>query len=327
MTLSTLSMLDQGTHQDQPNSNRLIELLRHPTFITLRLSTPIHRLEKPTDSPKPYYEGALLRFELFMTQNSTESITIWSEMDPYYQYRPELMRDGDILAYSKEAREGVQKADTQPDNGSGAPLLMKPGREYPVSPINLDDWYKPLQPGRYQLIVRKRFVWDGDWVQTNPILFDVLPRKLPDAIPENVVVRLAPDGVQPQSNERHYRLGSDAIVTISVVNNSGKTVRWNVLDHYYRNRLELFRDGESIPYRKETAERLRTGDENPYRMETGPDFFMEPNTICCSVGIRLSEWFGPLAPGMYRLINRHRFEINGPWTAESAPLLFQIPAR
>src|SRR5689334_4668913 len=126
MIVSALTVLAQSTSQDQPTGDRLIELLRHPGFFTLRLRTPEHSVrEKPTDAPAPFYEGDSISFQLFITQNSSSSVTVWSEVDPYFQYRPELTRDGDVLP----------------------------------------------------LIVRKRFVWDGDWVESNPVLFDVLPQK------------------------------------------------------------------------------------------------------------------------------------------------------
>ena len=120
------------------------------------------------------------------------------------------------------------------------------------------------------------------------------------------------------------QLHSDEYFNITVVNNSDKAVRWNVFNYNYRNQLQLFKEDNLIPYRKEMAELLRAKDEKPDRVETGPDLFMEPNTTCCSMGTRLSDWFGPLAPGKYRLTVRHRFEINGPWTAESAPMVFEI---
>jgi hypothetical protein len=177
---SALTVLAQSTSPDQPTGERLIELLRHPNFFTLRLSTPNYsQREKPTDTPAPFSEGDSIDFQLFMTQNSSSSITVWTEADFYFAYRPELMRDGEILPYTKEAKAGVKTADTQPYNGSGAPHVMEPGREYVLYTIILACWYKPLQPGRYQLIVRKRFVWDGDWVGSNPVVFDVLPGKLP----------------------------------------------------------------------------------------------------------------------------------------------------
>ena len=178
---SALTILAQSpSPPDQPTGDRLIELLRHPTIFTLRLSTPNYSArEKPTDTPAPFYEGNSIDFQLCMTQNSSSSITVWHEADAYYQYRPELMRDGEIVPYTKEAKAGVKTADTQPYNGSGGPQVMERGREYVLYTITLTRFYKPLPPGRYQLIVRKRFVLDGDWVGSNPVVFDVLPGKLP----------------------------------------------------------------------------------------------------------------------------------------------------
>jgi hypothetical protein len=53
-------------------------------------------------------------------------------------------------------------------------------------------------------------------------------------------------------------------------------------------------------------------------------FFIEPKTTSQLEGLRLKNWYGPLAPGSYRLINRRRFEIDGPWTADSAELVFEV---
>src|SRR4030095_11644061 len=95
---SAVSILAQGLDQDQPTGNRLINLLRHPTFISLRLSTVNYGLEKSTDTPAPYYEKAFISFQLFMTQNSPDSITIWSENDPYYRCTPLTWTSGTNLS-------------------------------------------------------------------------------------------------------------------------------------------------------------------------------------------------------------------------------------
>lgn len=318
---STLSVLAQDTNQDKAATNRYLELLRRPTFITLRLRMPAN------DEEKLYYEKAPIAFEVFMTQNSFESLTVWHEAHQHYQYRPELTRNGEVVPYTKEAQEGAKIADTQPFSGSSKPQVMKPGQEYTIAPIQLDHWYHPLDPARYRLIVRKRFTWDGDWAESNALLFDVLARKAPNAIPDDVFVRLTVDGSQPQSDEKVYRLTADAVVHIWIVNNSNEPVRCNVADTYYSDRLQLFRDGKSIPYSKETADLIRAKDENPYHVGTVSESFYDPNTTVFTAGVRLNSWFGPLAPGKYRLTNRHRFEINGPWTDESAPLVFEIPPK
>ena len=62
----------------------------------------------------------------------------------------------------------------------------------------------------------------------------------------------------------------------------------------------------------------------PYYEKAFIDFQLFMTQKSSDMEVRVSEWYGPLAPGQYRLTSRQRFEINGPWTAESAPLLFQV---
>lgn len=332
----TLSVLAQSTLDQQGTArpseqvviahNRLLDLLRHPTFVTLRLACrPKHRPEL-TDAPPPYQEKQSISCQSFIRQDSSEQIMIWNEANSYYQYRPELMRDGQILPYIEKAKEGVERADRKPPSGSSAPLIMESGREYSLHQVDLDFWYGSLRPGRYQLTLRKQFVWEGDWVQSNPVIFEVEARKAAEPIPDGVTVRLAPSGLQPSLETERHRLESDVRVTVFVVNNSDHRLKVNIADIYYGNRLQLFKDGVLIPYRPETAKLLRSRDENPEPFEV-PKFFLDPHTTTSMTEVRLSDWYGPLVPGQYRLISRYRFEFDGPWTGDSAPLLFEIPAK
>ena len=322
---ATFSVLAQGT-ASQESSNRLIELLRHPTFIKLRLVC-ISQAGGLTDAPPAYKEKEFISCQSFITQNSSEQIMIWNELNLYYEYRVELIRDGEMVSYSKEAKEGIETAESRPPNGSSAPLVMEPGREYSLRYINLKEWYGSLSPGRYQLTLRRRFVWDGDWVQSNPVIFEIEPRT-PESIPEKVTVRLAPSGSQPSSETERLRLDSDVRVTVFVVNNSDRRVKVNVVDLYYGDRLQLFKDNVLVPYREEIAKLIRSKDETAQGIDTATaDFFLDPNTTSGLRELRLSDWYGPLNPGLYRLVNRCRFEVEGPWTRDSVPLLFEIVAK
>jgi len=322
---ATFSVLAQGT-ANQESSNRLIELLRHPTFITLRLVCR-SKAGDLTDAPPPYKEKEFISCESFITQNSSEQITIWNELNLYYEYRVDLVRDGDAVSYIKEAKEGIEIAERRPPSGSSAPMVMKPGREYSLRSLNLKEWYGLLSPGRYQLTLRRRFVWDGDWVQSNPVIFEIEARK-PESIPETVTVRLAPSGSQPALETEHLRLDGDVRVTVFVVNDSDRRVRVNVVDLYYGDRLQLYKDNVLVPYRGETAKLIRSKDETVQPIDTATaDFFLDPNTSSGLRELRLSDWYGPLTPGVYRLTNRCRFEVDGPWTRESAPLVFEIVAK
>ena len=318
---ATLSVLAQES------SNRLNELLRHPTFVTLRVKcSSKDRPGELTDAPPPYKEKEFISCQLFITQNSSEQIMIWNELNPFYQYRVDLIRDGDVVSYSKEAKAGIETAERQPPSGSSAPLIMEVGREYSLRAINLEDWYGSLHPGRYQFMIRRRFVWDGDWVQSNPVIFEIATREPAESIPNNVTCRLAPAGLQPSPEAERYRLKSDARVTVFVVNKSDRRVRVNTVDPYYSDRLQLFKDNVLIPYREETANLIRSKDETA-RVDSAQDFSLDPNTTSVLRELRLSDWYGALKPGLYRLVNRCRFEVDGPWTRDSVPLLFEIVAK
>lgn len=322
---ATFSGLAQGT-ATRESSNRLIELLRHPTFVTLRLVCP-SKAGELTDAPPLYKEKEFISCRSFITQNSSEQITIWNELNLYYEYRLDLIRDGQVVSYIKEAKERIETAERRPPSGSSAPLVMEPGREYSLRDIYLKEWYGSLSPGRYQLTLRRRFVLDGDWVQSNPVIFEIEPRN-PESIPENVTVRLAPSGLQPSLETERHRLTSDVRVTVFVVNNSDRRLKVNVVDLYYGDRLQLFKDNVLIPYREETAKLIREKDETAQPIDTATaDFFLDPNTTSGLRELRLSDWYGPLTPGLYRLTNRCRFEVDGPWTRDSAPLVFEIVAK
>ena len=86
---------------------------------------------------------------------------------------------------------------------------------------SLEEWYEsPLQPGHYQLVVRKRFRPDGDWVESNPVTFDVIPRKLASPIPDSLSLRLVPDGLKSSPQMQTYRLGYDEGVAVEMINDS-----------------------------------------------------------------------------------------------------------
>ena len=108
---ATLPCLAQSP-VNKENANRLIELLRHPTFVTLRLVCRSTAVEL-TDAPPPYKEKEFISSQSFIRQNSSEQIMIWNELNLYYQYRVDLIRDGNTVSYIKVAKEGIETAERQ----------------------------------------------------------------------------------------------------------------------------------------------------------------------------------------------------------------------
>lgn len=323
-----LSASAQGTTEEElAASKRRIELLRHPTFITLRLISIPHDVsrEGPSDTPLPYTVGDRIDFQLLVSQSLAENLVVWNTMWPYHEVRPELIRDGDILPLSKTAQERVDRAATESPSGSMALIHLTPGRQCEWLKIKIEDWYEPLSPGHYQLSVRQRFIEDGDWIQSNPVVFDVQARKAATPIPKTVTVKVVPSDFQEKPEEKIYRLGNEVQVTVLVVNNSDQRIKVDVIDLYYGNRLQLFKNGVLVPYREETAKLIQSKDESPRLVDVSSNLFLDPHTSSGLQNLNLKDWYGPLAPGSYRLIDRRRLEIDGPWTANSAELLFVIP--
>jgi hypothetical protein len=313
------------TEEEIAARRRREELLRHPTFITLRLlSSPrdVPR-EAATDTPAPSKVKDYMGFQLLVTQNSPEAMQFGIKT-PYYEYRPELMSAGEVVAYSQKAEELVKRAESHPHSGSVISITLKAGVENRYDFINLDDWYEPLNPGRYQLIVRKQFAWGGDWVVSNPVYFEVIPRTPGSPIPAGVTIELTPEGVPPRTDAKPYQLGSEVVITLLVRNKSDQPLRINVIDREYGNRPLLFKNGTLVPYLEDATALIKSKEENPRLVSVVNDFFLDPQVGTWPDGFDLKKWYGQLSPGSYRLVIRHRFEIDGPWTAESAPLLFEV---
>src|SRR6266550_2903408 len=233
------------TEEEIAANKRRSELLKHPTFTTLRLVSTRRSgpHAEPSTTPSPYLVGDYTHFQLLITQYLSEEIVLSNYMSSYYDCRPELYKDGEILPYSKQAQERVERPDRQVVSGSVMAVRLVPGRERLWTDIDMDDWYEPLGPGHYQLSVRKRFTGDGDWVQSNPVTFDVQARKPAMPIPDGVRVRLVPQTAKPQVKGQPYRMGSGDYFDVEVVNDSDQPVKITVIDAFYGNRLRLLREG------------------------------------------------------------------------------------
>lgn len=157
-------------------NKRMGELLQHPTFVLLRLASQKRNgsKEEPSTTPSPYTADERIHFELFLTQNSSEDITLTESWSPHAKYRPELICDGDPVAYSKKAQEVIDAPEKDAFSGSMGISTISPGQERLWTDVRIEDWYAPLKPGHYQLIVKKRFTRNGDWAESNPVTFDVI---------------------------------------------------------------------------------------------------------------------------------------------------------
>ena len=138
-----------------------------------------------------------------------------------------------------------------------------------------------------------------------------------------VKIKMVPSHFQ-REGVKPYQVGSKGYMRVLVTNDSDQRIRVIIVDTYYQNRPKLFKDGQLLPYREEVKKLVRSKDEYPEFVRLGSVVFLQPHTSRDLEELNLSDWYGPLEPGSYRLINRHRLEINRPWTADSAELLFEV---
>jgi hypothetical protein len=140
-------------------------------------------------------------------------------------------------------------------------------------------------------------------------------------------IEMRPSGSKEEAAEKTYRVGSKVYMRVIARNDTDQRVRIIVVDTHYQNRPQLFKEGELVPYREQVKKLVHAKDNDPEFIRPGSVVFLEPYSSKDLEELNLSDWYDSLKPGLYRLINRHRFDLDGPWTADSAPLLFQVVAQ
>jgi hypothetical protein len=131
------------------------------------------------------------------------------------------------------------------------------------------------------------------------------------------------DGVKP--NEP-YRVGRQVRVKLIAKNESAERITIADINAYSQNRLELFRNGKLVTYKPQIAKVVATKDAEADMIGVGRQDFiiLRPYSSATIRIINLSDWYGRLDPGSYRLTNRFRNEIGGPWSADSKPVVFEV---
>lgn len=180
---SSLPIFAQGTidkngrhvpiKEEREANERMAESLRSPTFVRLRLVFLNPNTDETTDLAPPYKSGDPITIRLILNHFFNGPITFVDYINQYRNLQLELLRDGDVAPYKKEVQRSVERGRTEPPNESSATMQFLPERDYILHRINLSEWYKTLLPGHYQLTVRRRFVWEGEWVQSDSITFDI----------------------------------------------------------------------------------------------------------------------------------------------------------
>lgn len=170
------------------------------------------------------------------------------------------------------------------------------------------------------ILVGPSFLIASDRVNPPNMLQEIASAQNPSPLTIEMVIH---DSAR-KAAEKPYQVGSKGQMKLVAKNDSDQRIKVILVDTYYQNRPRLFKDGKLLAYREEIKRLVRSKDKDFEFVRVGSVVFLEPYSSRDLEEVNLSDWYGPLEPGSYRLINRHRFEIDGPWTADSAELLFEV---
>lgn len=119
--------------------------------------------------------GDDISFQLLVTNISIQPVTV-PMRNTLLMNRPELYRDGQLVPYRAGLSEKLERGANFPGARKDLAYLESNKRRM-LESIWLKYWYDQLQPGHYQLTVKHRFFGTDQWMETEPITFDVQPRK------------------------------------------------------------------------------------------------------------------------------------------------------
>lgn len=147
--------------------------LYHPVFAKVALARLPPELNDPPEKLRaPFGANGDIVFRLLIRNISADTKSLI--LDGTYRYdRPALYKDGALVPYRQDALDKIRATDN-PASGYSRFEQLGPGQEF-AETIKLGDWYKPLQPGRYELKMCRRFIWGGEWLESPPLAFDVVP--------------------------------------------------------------------------------------------------------------------------------------------------------
>lgn len=160
----------------QQGSGNVDEIVATPEVMSIVL---LHRKLDAGEDPaglRTFKKDDKFFFRLQMTNTSISRVVV-SIIDPYYQNRPQLFRDGQLVPYRKQTAELIKHREKEPSQRHRGVIRLEPNETKEVVYIDLATWYDQLEPGHYQLSAKYRFEPGQDWVESSVVTFEVEPSK------------------------------------------------------------------------------------------------------------------------------------------------------
>lgn len=172
----------ESTQQSNPSSGQRSQINSSQIKITIATGGAPYRPAKDT-----YHAGEPIPLVITMTNTGSQPVYV-CESGTLYQDRPQLLRNGEPLAYASFRRSMLQAAEgenTCRKENLPQQVLLRPNEPTVVDWFNLaegptslydDGWYEPLPAGKYTLTNQRRLsCCDGAFVESNSISFVVVP--------------------------------------------------------------------------------------------------------------------------------------------------------
>jgi hypothetical protein len=117
-----------------------------------------------------------------------------------------------------------------------------------------------------------------------------------------------------------YKAHSKINMKLLMTNVSSESITITISNSYYPYNLQLFRDGQLVPYRKDVAEIVDKPSAAVYR---NISVKLEPGKTEMVDMIYLGKWYRSLESGHYQLDIKRRFLVDGGWT-DTASITFEV---
>jgi hypothetical protein len=114
-----------------------------------------------------YKTGEKVQVQVTMTNTSAKTLNVPKGED---YYRPQLFRDGQLVAYREAVSERVGKQEKGGSSRIVGFLFLKPN-EPQSDIIDLDYWYEHLPSGHYQLSLQRIFFKRR--AESNAVFFEI----------------------------------------------------------------------------------------------------------------------------------------------------------
>jgi hypothetical protein len=181
IALCSISQAASGQQDTQSKNDKLRELIERQRAIEVSISTGGGNFGPVRES---FRAGEPITIVVSMINRGNEmtGVTI---ADPYYQNRPKLMKDGQEIPYRSEVVEVLKWKERE---GCGAGRIfgvgLEPNGKKDVDFLMINEgprvthniiWYAPLEPGKYELSIRRRFgCYKEPEAESNTIQFEVV---------------------------------------------------------------------------------------------------------------------------------------------------------